>query len=247
MKSFAVIPLLLLTMPLNAAMAADCEDTGLPGDGWGWDGENSCRIVVSAGACIDFDGDGWGWNGVSSCVTDVQVTDSDVAYAVPPTGQTTSYANGDDADQQTTPIRPSRFTSDGNGSFTDRLTGLVWLSVRQCIFDQTWFSALNFTEQLSAGGSVCEDLNDGSVVGDWRLPNIDELQSFIDYERQNPVFAANMPFTGFWDDYPWGRYWSSTSFVADPDQNAWILNSGFGQVSVYEKTNVARAFAVRDR
>jgi hypothetical protein len=55
-----------------------CVDTD--NDGWGWDGQRSCRVALAAkkitdtgvvkqqtNTCIDPDGDGWGWNGVASC------------------------------------------------------------------------------------------------------------------------------------------------------------------------------------
>ncbi len=43
-----------------------CVDTGVVGDGWGWDGARSCRLTST---CIDTGviGDGWGWNGTASC------------------------------------------------------------------------------------------------------------------------------------------------------------------------------------
>ena len=46
-----------------------------PIDGWGWDGNESCRIerfVASPSECLDEDGDGWGWNGVDSCLIEPQ-------------------------------------------------------------------------------------------------------------------------------------------------------------------------------
>lgn len=50
------------------AESAECID--LDGDGWGWDGSMSCRVMdldLMRGACVDYDGDGWGWDGVESC------------------------------------------------------------------------------------------------------------------------------------------------------------------------------------
>lgn len=46
---------------------AGCIDSD--GDGWGWDGSNSCRVTAQpvGTECIDTDGDGWGWDGVVSC------------------------------------------------------------------------------------------------------------------------------------------------------------------------------------
>ncbi len=46
----------------------ECIDTPPSGDGWGWDGTQSCRLDAEF-ACFDSPpvGDGWGWNGVTSC------------------------------------------------------------------------------------------------------------------------------------------------------------------------------------
>ncbi len=42
------------------------------GDGWGWDGANTCipPVEVSETICVDSDGDGWGWTGTESCVVE---------------------------------------------------------------------------------------------------------------------------------------------------------------------------------
>ena len=58
---------LLLITAANTAIAQNCIDTD--GDGWGWDGEASCRVSttpLTASACIDSPplGDGWGWDGM---------------------------------------------------------------------------------------------------------------------------------------------------------------------------------------
>lgn len=55
----------------NIVAAAPCIDED--GDGWGWDGVESC--VASAPvvqACTDHDGDGWGWDGVDTCIVGSQ-------------------------------------------------------------------------------------------------------------------------------------------------------------------------------
>ncbi len=47
---------------------------------------------------------------------------------LPRTGQTTSYATGDDGDLQVGVDWPlPRFTDNNNGTVTDNLTGLIWL------------------------------------------------------------------------------------------------------------------------
>ena len=62
--------LLSLSSVSGTAFANECIDPD--GDGWGWNGVESCLVSSStfAGECIDTDGDGWGWNGIESCFID---------------------------------------------------------------------------------------------------------------------------------------------------------------------------------
>lgn len=48
-----------------------CED--IDGDGWGWDGQDTCIVPQQASsaaspACVDDDGDGYGWDGNDTCL-----------------------------------------------------------------------------------------------------------------------------------------------------------------------------------
>ncbi len=65
-KSLA-IPLLLSLVVSTPSFAQNsspsCVDTD--GDGWGWTGTETCRVLPIT--CIDSDGDGWGWDGASTC------------------------------------------------------------------------------------------------------------------------------------------------------------------------------------
>ena len=54
-------------------------------------------------------------------------------YAVPQTGQTTSYEIGDDGDLERGVVWPDpRFTDNANGTVTDNLTGLIWSKLAKC-------------------------------------------------------------------------------------------------------------------
>ena len=84
---------------------------------------------------------------------------------VPRTGQTTSYATGDDGALQKGVVGPSpRFTDNADGTITDNLTSLVWLKDSDCFGLQNWFEAL--ADALSLNSGEC-GLTDGSVAGDW--------------------------------------------------------------------------------
>lgn len=151
---------------------------------------------------------------------------------LPQTGQTTTYAAGDDGALKIGKPWPApRFTDNGNGSVTDNLTGLIWLKNAGC-FDTvggipkgttalnstlTWLNALTWSNNLAAG--PC-GLTDGSSAGAWRLPNITELESLMDAQLSHPSLPAGHPFTGV-QSLP---YWSSTTYKNATNDNAWFID-----------------------
>jgi hypothetical protein len=123
---------------------------------------------------------------------------------VPQTGQTIISQAGDDGDIQAGVVPPSpRFTDNGDGTITDNLTRLIWLQEVNCFEAENWFNALTDANTLNSG--EC-GLTDGSVEGDWRLPNIRELMSLIDYGMRLP--ASSFP------GIETSSYWTSTSSPA---------------------------------
>lgn len=165
-----------------------------------------------------------GW--IPRCEIDVafqgECQDCSVA-PVPKTGQTTTYEPGDDGNLQKGVAWPNpRFTDNGDGTVTDNLTGLIWLKNANCFSVLDWTLALGAANALNSG--ECS-LTDGSNEGDWRLPNIKELQSLVDFGRYNPAFPSDHPFSGVLS----GSYWSSTS-DADGSSDAWGLNLYYGNV-----------------
>jgi hypothetical protein len=135
---------------------------------------------------------------------------------VPKTGQTTPYAAGDDGTWQKGVAWPTpRFTDNNNGTVTDNLTRLIWQKNANALGAQTWTNALNTANNLKSGDV---GLSDGSKAGDWRLPNIRELQSLFDYAVDSPAlpntlgtgkWAEGNPFQGVKSSY----YWSSTAYA----------------------------------
>jgi len=169
------------------------------------------------------------------------------------TGQTTSYATGDDGGLKKGVSWPStRFTDNSNGTVTDNLTGLVWLKAAN--YNNTtgttgtasWANALSFCNALQNG--QC-GLTDGSVSGDWRLPNYMELVSLLDLGYDNPALS-NAAGTGQWSE---GNaftgvqsyyYWSSTTCAAITDY-AWFVGLGNGYVVYDAKTYTLYVWPVR--
>jgi hypothetical protein len=154
------------------------------------------------------------------------------------TGQTTSYAAGDDGDLEKGVAGPiPRFTDNGDGTVTDNLTGLIWLKNANCFGFRSWSQALADSNTLNSG--EC-GLTDGTVAGDWRLSNIRELQSLIDFGNYNPALPSGHPFTGVQLSY----YWSSTTSAVYTD-GAWSVYLGYGSVYDYSKTAPGYVWPVR--
>lgn len=143
--------------------------------------------------------------------------------ALPATGQTECYGYGpgdawrsvpcqgaempgqDGACQAGCPMA-GRFVDHGDGTVTDTCTGLMWQKDTADVNgDGTvspewgggdrvpWAEAVAYCENLSFAGH-----------DDWRLPNVRELQSIVNYGRWDPAID---PAFGAFSDW----YWSSTT------------------------------------
>jgi len=144
---------------------------------------------------------------------------------IPQTGQTLSYADGDDGDIQAGMAWPvPRFTDNLDGTVTDNLTGLIWLKPANCstISPADWLTALAHANGLAHG--QC-GLTDGSHLGDWRIPSIKELQSLVDLGQFSPAIPSGHPFLGVQPE----NCWSSTTYAGFPENAAWnvYLQSGY--------------------
>jgi hypothetical protein len=164
------------------------------------------------------------------------------AFAAPApvseTGQTTSYATGDDGNLRPGVAWPNpRFTDNANGTVTDTLTGLVWLKNANCYSRQIWYGALTSSNALANG--QC-GLSDSSAAGDWRLPNVDELESLVDLSHSNPSLPAGHPFTSVQS----GVYWSSSTY-ANNTTFAWYVGMDGGSVNYHDKANSYYVWPVR--
>jgi len=145
------------------------------------------------------------------------------------TGQDGEYQNGATASP--------RFTDNSDGTVTDNLTQLTWLKDADCFGAQNWTAALAASNTLATG--AC-GLTDASAAGAWRLPNVNELQSLINFSTFDPALPAGGPFIGVQSV----NYWSSTSTAIDP-AFAWYVSLSDGTVSNTVKPNPLRFWPVR--
>ncbi len=118
------------------------------------------------------------------------------------------------------------FTDNGNGTVTDRMSGLTWQK-RDDGRTRNWRDALAYCQGLSLAGH-----------GDWRLPNVKELQSIVDYDRHDP--ALDERFLQQTDRRGW--FWSSTTHGDDITQADYVC---FGKCTSLEGVDVHGAGAQR--
>ena len=187
--------------------------------------------------------------GTVAYVDGLEVTGTRPAALLARTGQTKCYTTtdesetpcpaadhpGQDGEYQMGVAWPDpRFTDNADGTVTDNLTGLIWLQNANCISGTlSWTGALTFTNSLYDGWTGDPDggdcgLTDGSDPGDWRLPNVRELFSLIDFSQYEPALPSGHPFTRVESDY----YWSSTTYVFLTG-NAWLVDLWDGWVFTY--------------
>lgn len=142
------------------------------------------------------------------------------------------------------------FTDNDDGTVTDKATGLMWMK-----FDSGYLKAgknkdgkLNWSQALE----WAENLK-YARYSDWRVPNVKELQSIVDYTRSpattnsaaiDPIFqATSFVAEGGKRDFP--CYWSNTthasltrastaSYVAFGTSFGWMQNRRTGQYTLMD-------------
>jgi len=166
---------------------------------------------------------------------------------VPQTGQTQCWdasgnpslcdRTGQDGDIQAGIDWPTpRFTDNRNGTVTDKLTGLIWLKDAYCFPGD--LSGLMWPDALTAANTLASPscgLSDRSVAGNWRLPNVKELQSLLDFGQTNPALPAGHPFTRVTINGV--SYWSSTTIVPVPHYAAIVrMDIGLTEIDIKDAT-----------
>ncbi|MFI3239781.1 MAG: DUF1566 domain-containing protein [Bacteroidales bacterium] len=120
----------------------------------------------------------------------------------------------------------NNFVDNGDGTVSDLATGLMW-SRDDNGEGVEWITALPYAEGATLAGYT-----------DWRLPNVKELQSIVDYSLApsskgvvaaiNPIFNCT-PFINEAGDDDYGYYWSNTSACfrkGNPFCFAWYVAFG---------------------
>ncbi len=124
------------------------------------------------------------------------------------------------------------FVDNGDGTVTDRATGLTW-SREDSGEGMLWEEALAWVHQ--------KNLENWLGHSDWRLPNIKELHTLVDYARSpdltdspalDPVFQAT-GITNEDGEPDWPYYWSSTTHAASGGAGTAASYVAFGRALGY--------------
>ncbi len=163
---------------------------------------------------------------IDNSISNNKVEKNNALYKLPSTGQTLCYDDegkeipcyskgfpGQDGFYQSGYPIKERFIDNGDGTVTDKFTGLMWqkkavdINGDQRITEPedclSWKKALQYCENLEFAGYT-----------DWKLPNIVELHSIVDLRSEKSGFTPKIERQSL-------IYWSSTS-VTGLSSDAWI-------------------------
>ena len=139
----------------------------------------------------------------------------------------------------------SQLQDNGDGTITDRKTGLIW---KQCLEGQsgsdcasggvetfTWQQALQRAQTVNSSGGF-------AGFSDWRLPTIKELSSLVEHQCVGPAInLTRFPYApNDWSYWVW-----SSSAVAGNTDYAWGVHFYDGETVWYVKSGNIRLRLVR--
>lgn len=113
----------------------------------------------------------------------------------------------------------SEYQNNNNGTITDKTSGLMWAE-NDSGKALTWKEALEYAENAKLAGYT-----------DWRLPNVKELQSIVDYSGIYPAINKDYFNVTKLDNNPNYYFWTSTSaYFSKQDPSyiyAWYVAFGY--------------------
>jgi hypothetical protein len=122
----------------------------------------------------------------------------------------------------------ARFVDNGDGTITDRTTGLMWSKNPHTDLPEkfkgtmVWKDVITAYKELSFAGH-----------NDWRLPTVEELRSIVDYTRGAKENEPAID-TKFFPDTKCSWYRTSTP-CAFSEGSVWCVNFYYGNVSFVNK------------
>jgi hypothetical protein len=124
----------------------------------------------------------------------------------------------------------SQYTDHGDGTVTDKQTGLMW---QKCTLGLTGTSCASGTALTLTWQAALASANNNTDNGysDWRVANKNELESLVEDACYNPAINETV-FPGTASSV----YWSSSPYAND-NGNAWVVYFSNGFVGSGSKSD----------
>lgn len=122
-------------------------------------------------------------------------------------------------------VPAQQFLDNGDGTVSDLTTGLMWQ--KASVQGISWQDGLAYCSDLKLGG-----------YSDWRLPDVNELISLVDYSKSSPSIDEN-----YFSNTAL-HYWSSTTYPSEPGK-AYHVCFLRGRTEVYGKSDQGAASHLR--
>jgi uncharacterized repeat protein (TIGR02543 family) len=168
----------------------------------------------------------WPVRGTSTTIAQTGQTSCPDPTAMTPPFPTIPCPAGADGDLQKGVAWPTppRFVDNLDGTLTDNLTGLIWLQRADC-FNVVNTQAVALASAKGLASNSCA-LTDGSLPGDWRLPNRNEMRSLVNYGQAS---GTDWLLSNGFINPQGGWYWSSDSYPIVPFTSVkWMIKSEGG-------------------
>lgn len=123
-------------------------------------------------------------------------------------------------------VTAQSFTTNGDGTVKDNVTGLIWQQEDDNV-SRDWEAAIMYCDGLNLGGQ-----------SNWRLPNVKELASIMDYSEGSPAIDTTYFPNAYIRNTKW-IFWSSTTASTDLlyDLYAWYVETSLGYIEFTYKSS----------
>lgn len=139
-----------------------------------------------------------------------------------------------DTSQHSLSAPTERFTDNGDGTVTDKASGLMWM---RCAVGQEWKGetcvgdAEDYAWAATQAAAEAINASGEHFFSDWRVPGLRDLAMIIERECQNP----RINLTVFPNTAP-AFFWTQSTPEADAETRAYALSFGPEGVEPHAKT-----------
>jgi hypothetical protein len=172
-----------------------------------------------------------------------RTSSANVPVKIPVTGETGSSTPGSESGVAWPNPRFIVGSGATESCVSDKLTGLMWVRDLNTVIvkdsnngeSTTWYNALASVKQANTSGGYCG-------YTDWRLPNVTELRSLINYSQSIPSSWLNAQ---YFESVQALVYWSSSSDASLTAPSAWGIFFYNGRLDEASKSNNNYVWPVR--